>query len=616
MTNQYELPIVPSASSGIGNDQIINPVPSGLTQPYSGGNDTTNLASRLESVEKYVQDLYANYAKLGANANFLNLTVSEKLTANWGTIGGFDVASGVISTPNLILDSNNQRILLGITNGIILDGVAKVIQSSNYQTGVSGFKISPDLVEAENIIARGTLRGSTFAYDHVSAIGGQLMIANADTLASDMTALDSSTLTIKGDTTFVANDMLVMRGIASSGVQEEWMRVTSAASAPTYTVTRDLVGSFSANANPAWKAGTPVVKQGKSDGASTYSGGWLRLIGEGTNAPYYSVFARTGVAYNSYAEAVRLGNLNGIGGVVTDKYGIYIGDSSGYLTYNSTNGLVLSGNITIGTSNYIKGGQTDYNTGTGFFLGYSSGNYKFSIGDGVNHVLSWDGTTLTIKGDAPLKQFTGYYNDSLSVVANNSTVTRKIMNTTCYNATSGNWGIYSNVLGYKAYGASPVPYDWDDNYDMTCRLSTQVGTYFSGVSQGSATGWGLNNNANLVTSSSLPGGTAPTSFTFRHIMFINDRDGNLYASCANGTTQTTSAISGVTVTNENNYRIVYTTNSSALFYVNDVLKATLTTNLPTGATDPVDIMFWGAVSYNSSNKINTLLFNNYKITVY
>jgi len=76
-----------------------------------------------------------------------------------------------------------------------------------------------------------------------------------------------------------------------------------------YSVTRDLAGTYSANSNPAWKAGTPVVKQGSSDGASAYSGGWLRLIGEGTHAPYYSVFARTGVAYNAYTEVGRLGTL-------------------------------------------------------------------------------------------------------------------------------------------------------------------------------------------------------------------------------------------------------------------------------------------------------------------
>ena len=95
-----------------------------------------------------------------------------------------------------------------------------------------------------------------------------------------MTAADNATMTIKGDSTFAVNDILVMRGIATSGIQEEWFRVTNAGSAPTYTVTRDLAGIYSSGANPVWKAGTPVVKQGSSNGSDTYSGGWLRLIGE------------------------------------------------------------------------------------------------------------------------------------------------------------------------------------------------------------------------------------------------------------------------------------------------------------------------------------------------
>lgn len=47
---------------------------------------------------------------------------------------------------------------------------------------------------------------------------------------------------------------------------------------------------------------------------------------------------------------------------------------------------------------HIKGGQTAYNTGTGFFLGYSTDKYKFSIGDATTNYVTWDGTTLAIGG--------------------------------------------------------------------------------------------------------------------------------------------------------------------------------------------------------------------------
>ena len=61
--------------------------------------------------------------------------------------------------------------------------------------------------------------------------------------------------------------------------------------------------------------------------------------------------------------------------------------------------------------------------------------------------------------------------------------------------------------------------------------------------------------------------------------------GTLYASHHNGSTETTTEISGITITNYNVYRAFFdNTNSQILFYVNGVLKATHTTNLPSGTS--------------------------------
>jgi hypothetical protein len=68
-------------------------------------------------------------------------------------------------------------------------------------------------------------------------------------------------------------------------------------------------------------------------------------------------------------------------------------------------GSITAGNITLNTSGYIKGGQTAYDTGSGFWLGYSSG-YKFSIGDGGSNSLTWDGTTLRVKGSLEVGTYT------------------------------------------------------------------------------------------------------------------------------------------------------------------------------------------------------------------
>lgn len=55
------------------------------------------------------------------------------------------------------------------------------------------------------------------------------------------------------------------------------------------------------------------------------------------------------------------------------------------------------GQVDIDASGHLKGGQTGYDAGSGFFLGHSGGDYKFSIGDSQNALL-WDGSNLIIRG--------------------------------------------------------------------------------------------------------------------------------------------------------------------------------------------------------------------------
>ena len=59
-------------------------------------------------------------------------------------------------------------------------------------------------------------------------------------------------------------------------------------------------------------------------------------------------------------------------------------------------GDIDAGTITLNSAGHIKGGQTAYNTGTGYWLGYDSA-YKFSIGDGTKS-LTWSGSALTVTG--------------------------------------------------------------------------------------------------------------------------------------------------------------------------------------------------------------------------
>jgi len=75
---------------------------------------------------------------------------------------------------------------------------------------------------------------------------------------------------------------------------------------------------------------------------------------------------------------------------------------------------IQDGGITMAGGGSIKGGQSGYNTGTGFFLGYDSTAYKFSIGNSSTESLTFDGTNLAVTGNitATSGTFTGTVNAS------------------------------------------------------------------------------------------------------------------------------------------------------------------------------------------------------------
>lgn len=78
--------------------------------------------------------------------------------------------------------------------------------------------------------------------------------------------------------------------------------------------------------------------------------------------------------------------------------------------------------------------------------------------------------------------------------------------------------------------------------------------------------------------------------TTRHVAFCVI-DNTLTATVADGTTQETATISGYTLTNYNTYEIVFVSGTSAQFWVNGTLEATLSTNDPTGPGGDIYLVF-------------------------
>lgn len=60
-------------------------------------------------------------------------------------------------------------------------------------------------------------------------------------------------------------------------------------------------------------------------------------------------------------------------------------------------GAISVNTITLDNNGYLKGGQTAYGVGDGFYLGYDITGYKMSIGN-TTQGFTWDGTNFAIKG--------------------------------------------------------------------------------------------------------------------------------------------------------------------------------------------------------------------------
>ena len=123
--------------------------------------------------------------------------------------------------------------------------------------------------------------------------------------------------------------------------------------------------------------------KGDITGASGTFSGTVQVGGTALNA------ANT-LNSNNTASTIGLGNVSNLSPQNQAQTGLIAGTT------------ITGGGITLSGGGNIKGGQTDYNTGTGFFLGYSGTDYKFSIGNASTKGITWDGNALSIGGDVSI----------------------------------------------------------------------------------------------------------------------------------------------------------------------------------------------------------------------
>lgn len=104
-----------------------------------------------------------------------------------------------------------------------------------------------------------------------------------------------------------------------------------------------------------------------------------------------------------------------------------------------------TGTLTVDSSGHIKGGQTAYDTGDGFWQGYDGGLYKMSIG-AANNRLTYDGTRLNIDVYGGEIQFGRISTEAsvMSAIRDTSTTLPAILITDISNASSQCLAVQNN----------------------------------------------------------------------------------------------------------------------------------------------------------------------------
>ena len=292
-------------------------------------------------------------------------TFSGTITATTGAIGGFDTGADYIRDV-----ANSFGLASTVTGG---DDVRFWAGATFVNRATAPLRITEaGAITGSNI----TITGGSVAVATLNGILAQsnLNIANMGwTQTCVFSASDLDTVAWAAGTLVTAGGTTYNIGAGNTGnmAARTFIYLDIAVSTTAYQVTTTATTAVGAG-----KVLVATAINGAVEPTWEVFGG----IG-GLNIPGTSIVAASITTSEIAANTIVAGNMN-------------VGQLS---AISADLGAITAGTIVLPNTGFIRGGQTDYNTGTGFFLGYS-GDYKFSIGNPVGNYITWDGATLTIFG--------------------------------------------------------------------------------------------------------------------------------------------------------------------------------------------------------------------------
>jgi hypothetical protein len=292
-----------------------------------------------------------------ASAPF-RVTPAGALTASNATITGTINASAGSITGSLYVGS--------VGNRLHLDGDNKRIESTNFASGTSGFRIegADGSAEFNNVTVRGAINAAVFNYQQIAATAGSLVVTKGagKALRSIITSVSVSSglpWIPSGDATtynFVI-DIEDPDGLSHSAagalwtvddivrikdpaVADVWATIVAKADMTTYWRLAVLQESGGSSIY-TFPAGSSVINYGQS------GDGLVRITADASNNPYISIATHAGSPWTTLTERARLGNLTGISGA--SGYGLWTdnGFFTGTVNFSSGNGLLDANGMSI-----------------------------------------------------------------------------------------------------------------------------------------------------------------------------------------------------------------------------------------------------------------------------
>ncbi|NCU31131.1 hypothetical protein EOM57_05005 [Candidatus Saccharibacteria bacterium] len=313
------------------------------------------------------------------------------ITAAAGFIGGWEIFPTYLQSNNIRLDS------------------AGIIQTLDFLSGIKGWKVNETGdAEFNNIRARGAVKTVVFEKDEISVVGGRTLIRPAGLITSNYTDwLNKSTEAYFEDCWTLLNSIL---GESNPYIPEVFANyqeyydaellyfnnlneVLAPDPSPEFepfignvgaVITTENADQFNVGdfirikdglSNDFWgevtdKSGDDLTVEVKYGDLFNITAGQIivnyGIAGSGGilldgQTPLIDVYTHNGMPWLETDIKVRIGNLNGWGDIVSDVYGIAIGNASGeYLIYDSTSSrLRIKGAIVLGADSSVDGTYID-----------------------------------------------------------------------------------------------------------------------------------------------------------------------------------------------------------------------------------------------------------------